>query len=72
MVATAKKTGSDWRSCRRCGADAFASPGAYATRVRVGGEEAGPQPILHLCAACGRVFASDRERDEYVRLGMLA
>ena len=72
MVAIAKKTGSDWRSCRRCGADAFASPGAYATRVRVGGEEAGPQPILHLCAACGREFASDRERDEYVRLGMLA
>lgn len=57
------------RSCRRCGADALASPGAYETRVEAGGEDGA---ILHLCAACGREFASDRERDEYVRLGMLA
>ncbi|HSN91340.1 MAG TPA: hypothetical protein VLS93_08925 [Anaeromyxobacteraceae bacterium] len=70
-MATARTTGSSWRSCRRCGADAFASPGAFATRVE-GGEEGGRPVTLHLCAACGREFASDRERDEYVRLGMLA
>jgi ribosomal protein L37E len=69
-VGIAKRTGSS--SCRRCGADALASPGAYATRVEAGGEEGGRPATVHLCAACGREFASDRERDEYVRLGMLA
>lgn len=65
----ANSTRTEARTCRRCGADALASPGAYATRVEAEGEGRGP---LHLCAACGREFASDRERDEYVRLGVLA
>lgn len=64
-----KPSGKRSRSCRRCGADALASPGSYATRIEAGGEEGG---VLHLCAACGREFASDHDRDEYVRLGVLA
>ena len=62
-------TGTTKGRCRRCGADAFASPLHYTCWVRAGG---GPPTVLYLCGPCGREFASDRERDEYVRLGMLA
>ncbi|HEY6099478.1 MAG TPA: hypothetical protein VIW03_08615 [Anaeromyxobacter sp.] len=58
--------------CRRCGADALASPGSYVARVREGVGDGAHETVMHLCGPCGREFASDSERDEYVRLGLMA
>jgi hypothetical protein len=68
-MATIEATRAKGR-CRRCGADAFASSGPYA--YRIGADGHGGELVMHLCGPCGRDFANDRERDEYVRLGLLA
>jgi hypothetical protein len=68
-MATTTETTRKKSRCRRCGADAFAASAPYAYRVRA---DDGPEAVLHLCGPCGRDFANDRERDEYVRLGLLA
>jgi DNA-directed RNA polymerase subunit RPC12/RpoP len=68
-MALVKTAGS---RCRRCGADAFGKAAPYVYRVHESSEEGERDLVLHLCSACAQDFANDRERDQYVRLGVLA
>jgi hypothetical protein len=59
------------RSCRRCGADPFASNGHCTRRIRQD-RTASEEAELHLCGPCCRDLGSDEQKDEYLRLGLLA
>jgi hypothetical protein len=66
----ASTTASGETRCRRCGIDPLPSSAPYCGRLR---KAEGIQAILlRLCEPCSCDFASDEERDEYLRLGVLA
>jgi hypothetical protein len=68
-MAKVKKAAS---RCRRCGADAFGAAAPYVYRLHERDDAGEHDVVLHLCGACAKDFANDRERDQYVRLGVLA
>ncbi len=69
MCACSKPNSS--HRCRKCGADALASPCHCTKLVQLG---TGPQAIreeAHGCGGCCK-DAGDAEREEHVRLALLA
>lgn len=58
--------------CRRCGVDPLPPSAPYCGRLRKEQAEGIQAILLRLCEACSCEFASDEERDEYLRLGVLA
>jgi hypothetical protein len=59
-------------TCRRCGTDPLPRSVAYSGRFRGDRGEGIGAVVLRLCEPCSRDFESDEERDEYLRLGLLA
>ncbi len=58
-------------TCRRCGVPTTAASGRYAHRIGISAENGETETTLHLCPKCSADFASDQERNEYIRLGLL-
>ncbi len=67
-----KPTTAGETRCRRCGVDPLPASDPYSGRLRIEPGEDIQAVVLRLCEACGRDFASNEERDEYLRLGVLA
>jgi hypothetical protein len=70
MCACSKSKSS--HRCRKCGADALATPGHCTRLVQLGSGAEATREEAHYCGGCCKDLATDAQRDEYVRLALLA